>query len=159
MFHFPEHRIGILISRTICILFQILYLGYVSFSLTQDRNTDPVHEHSHIWYSTHGCVISTVPESSPGPSECTGGSNKKGTKTDDILKNIVYVELYNVDMGDWYGLHHILTKIEWEIFWKYFWPLEFKNLNSKLWPLENQKNNGSIKIKMVEKNSRKLYII
>ena len=30
----------------------------------------------------------------------TGGSNKKGTKTDDILKNIVYVELYNVDMGD-----------------------------------------------------------
>ena len=56
----------------------------------------------------------------------TGGSNKKGTKTDDVLKNIVYVELYNVDMGDWYGFHHILTKIEWEIFWKYFWPLEFK---------------------------------
>ena len=33
-------------------------------------------------------------------TQCTGGSNKKGTKTDDILKNIVYVELYNVDMGD-----------------------------------------------------------
>ena len=30
----------------------------------------------------------------------TGGSNKKGTKTDDVLKNIVYVELYNVDMCD-----------------------------------------------------------
>ena len=24
----------------------------------------------------------------------------KGTKTDDVLKNIVYVELYNVDMCD-----------------------------------------------------------
>ena len=30
----------------------------------------------------------------------TGGSNKKGTKTDDVLKNTVYVELYNVDMYD-----------------------------------------------------------
>ena len=56
----------------------------------------------------------------------TGGSNKKGTKTDGVLKNTVYVELYNVDMYDWYGFHHILTKIDREIFWKYFWPLKFE---------------------------------
>ena len=31
---------------------------------------------------------------------CTGVSNKKGTKTDDVLKNTVYVELYNVDVCD-----------------------------------------------------------
>ena len=29
---------------------------------------------------------------------CAGGSNKTGTKTDDVLKNTVYVELYHVDM-------------------------------------------------------------
>ena len=48
--------------------------------------------------------------------DITGGSNKKGTRTDDVLKNVVYVELYNVDIYDWYGFHHILTKIGWEIF-------------------------------------------
>ena len=32
---------------------------------------------------------------------CTGGvSNKKGTKTDDVLKNTVYVELHDVDVYD-----------------------------------------------------------
>ena len=31
---------------------------------------------------------------------CTGGSNKKGTKTDDALKNTVHVELHDVDMCD-----------------------------------------------------------
>ena len=49
-----------------------------------------------------------------------------GTKTDDVLKNTVYVELYNIDMYDGYMFHHILSKIEWEIFWKYFWPLKFE---------------------------------
>ena len=58
----------------------------------------------------------------------TGGSNKNGTKTDDVSRNIVYVELYNVDMCDWYGFHHILTKIEWKFFENIFdrWNLNFE---------------------------------
>ena len=30
----------------------------------------------------------------------TGGSNKNQTKTDDVLKNTVHVELHDVDMHD-----------------------------------------------------------
>ena len=29
-----------------------------------------------------------------------GGSNKKGTRTEDALKNTVYVELHDVDVHD-----------------------------------------------------------
>ena len=35
-----------------------------------------------------------------GTFESTGGSNKKGTRTEDVLKNTVYVELYDVDVHD-----------------------------------------------------------
>ena len=30
----------------------------------------------------------------------TGGSNKKGTRTENVLKNTVYIELYDVDVHD-----------------------------------------------------------
>ena len=30
----------------------------------------------------------------------TGGSNKMGTESEDVLKNTVYIELYNIDIYD-----------------------------------------------------------
>ena len=107
-------------------------------------------------------VVTTQGQPLSRTGKITGGSNKKGIKTDDIVKNILDVELYSIDMYHWHGLHHhTLTKIEWEIFKKCFWSLKFEiwNLNLKIWSLQIQKNNSSIKIKMIGKFKKIIYYI
>ena len=56
----------------------------------------------------------------------TGGCIKTPTQCTIIYGLMIYFDLHNINVYDRYGFHHILIKIEWEIFWKKFWPLKFE---------------------------------
>ena len=77
--------------------------------------------------------------------------------SDHLPKNTVYFDSHSIGVCNWYGFDHILTKIKRKIFWKNL-TVEIWNLNLKISPLENRKNNGGAISKFLGSNLSKFIV-